>query len=194
MAFHRFCQNILRDAPLTIYGDGNQVRDFTFVDDITEIVCAALTADVAGQVVNVGGGSPCTLLEAITTLEEISGKTCLKTFLERQKGDVFSTRADTTKLERLFGVKPKTPLREGLALEWEWMKKFVQSEDDEHAIKANIQPIVGVDQAVLAEAKADEKATKKAAKKAAKAAKAAKETKQESIDLPETNAEEKPEV
>jgi hypothetical protein len=74
------------------------------------------------------------------------------------------------------------------------MKKFVQSEDDEHAIKANIQPIVGVDQAVLAEAKADEKATKKAAKKAAKAAKAAKETKQESIDLPETNAEEKPEV
>jgi nucleoside-diphosphate-sugar epimerase len=171
MAFNRFCHSILHEAALTIYGDGKQVRDFTYVDDVVEIIAASLRNEAAlGQVVNVGGGSPATLLEAITLLEEISGKACGKTFLERQKGDVFSTRADTAKLEKIFGTKPKTNLKEGLTREWEWMQKFVQAEDDEKAIKANIQPIVGVDQAALAEAKADEKAGKKAARKA-KAAK-----------------------
>jgi dTDP-D-glucose 4,6-dehydratase len=179
MAFNRFCHSILHDAALTIYGDGKQVRDFTYIDDVVEIIAASVTSEAAvGQVVNVGGGSPCTLMEAVTLLEEISGKTCAKTYLERQKGDVLSTRADTAKLERVFGTKPKTPLREGLTKQWEWMEKFVHAEDEEQAIKAQVQPITGVDEAVLAEAKADEKATKKAARKAEKAAKAAKTAKE----------------
>ncbi|HET9870581.1 MAG TPA: hypothetical protein VFR02_08815, partial [bacterium] len=124
-----------------------------------------------GQVVNVGGGSPATLLEAVASLEEVSGKACARTFLERQKGDVFSTRADTAKLERIFGFKPKVSLKEGLARQWEWMQRFVQNEDEERAIKAAAQPITEVDHAALAEFKADEKAAKKAARKA-KAAKA----------------------
>ncbi len=169
MAFNRFCHNLLHDAAHTIYGDGKQVRDFTYVDDVVEAIAASVTSEAAvGQVVNVGGGSPCTLLEAVTMLEEISGKTCPKTFLERQKGDLFSIRADTAKLERVFGTKPKTPLKEGLQRQWEWMRKFVQAEDEEQAIKAQVQPITGVDEAVLAEAKADEKAHKKAARKAKK--------------------------
>jgi UDP-glucose 4-epimerase len=188
MAFHRFCQNILRDAPMTIYGDGKQVRDFTYVDDVAEIITAALTADVVGQVVNVGGGSPATLLEAAAVLEEVSGKTSPKTFLERQKGDVFSTRADTAKLERLFGTKPKTTLKEGLAREWEWMQKFVQSGDEEMAIKAAVQPITDVDQAALAESKADDRAAKKAARKA-KSGKAAKATEAPLLEETETSEE-----
>jgi hypothetical protein len=115
--------------------------------------------------VNVGGGSPATLLETIALLEEISGHTVPKTFLERQKGDVLSTRADTAKLEALFGFKPKVSLREGLVREWEWMEKFVQAEDEERSIKASVQPITEVDQAALAEAKADAKAHKKAKRK-----------------------------
>ncbi len=177
MAFHRFCQSILREAALTIYGDGKQVRDFTYIDDVVDAIYASLTADVTGQVINVGGGSPTTLSEAVALLEEISGTTNAKTFLERQKGDVISTRADTAKLERLLGFKPKITLKEGLTREWEWMKKFVQSEDEESAIKANVQPITEVDHAAIAEAKADEKAGKKAARKA----KAAKESKQQTL-------------
>jgi len=96
--------------------------------------------------------------------------TCAKTFLERQKGDVLSTRADTAKLERLFGFKPRVSFREGLARQWEWMKKFVQDEDEETAIKANVQPILGGEDAAVEEFKADEKAAKKAARKAAKKA------------------------
>jgi UDP-glucose 4-epimerase len=167
MAFHRFCQSIIHDASLTIYGDGKQVRDFTYVEDVVDVINAAITVpEAVGQVVNVGGGSPCTLMEAVALLEEISGKTCGKTFLERQKGDVMATRSDTTRLEKIFGFKPKVSLKEGLTREWEWMQKFLQSEDDEQTIKANVQPITGVDAGALAEVKADEKAAKRAAKKA----------------------------
>ena len=187
MAFNRFCHSILHDAAMTIYGDGRQVRDFTYVDDVAEIITASVTHEPAiGQVVNVGGGSPCTLLEAVGMLEEISGKTCPKTFLERQKGDVFSTRADTTRLEQVFGTKPKTTLREGLKRQWEWMEKFITSEDEEQSIKAQVKPLEAVDASVLAEAKADEKAHKKAQRKA----KAGKDSKQ--IPLGENQNEEKP--
>jgi UDP-glucose 4-epimerase len=189
MAFHRFCHSILREAALSIYGDGKQVRDFTYVDDVVDVINAAITADVTGQVVNVGGGSPCTLLEAVQLLEEISGTTCAKTFLDRQKGDVISTRADTAKLERLFGFKPKVSLREGLTREWEWMKKFVQSEDDESAIKATVQPIIGVDPEALAQVKADEKASKKAAKKAKSKAAKANPAQAELSDVPPESTE-----
>jgi nucleoside-diphosphate-sugar epimerase len=176
MAFNRFCHSILHDAALTIYGDGKQIRDFTYVEDVAEIIVAAVTCEAAvGQIVNVGGGSPAALMEAVTILEEISGKTCAKTYLERQRGDVFSTRADTTKLETIFGIKPRTSLREGLTRQWDWMQKFVQAEDDEQTIKAQVQPITGVDEAAIAEVKADEKASKKAARKA-KAGKATKAT------------------
>jgi len=166
MAFNRFCHSILHDAAMSIYGDGKQVRDFTYVDDVVEIIAASLTnPEAVGQIINVGGGSPATLMEAVTILEEISGKISPKTYLERQKGDVFSTRADTTKLEKIFGVKPRTPLKEGLAREWEWLKKFVEAEDEEQAIKAQIQPITGVDHEAIEAAKVDEKQAKKAARK-----------------------------
>lgn len=189
MAFNRFCHSILHDAALTIYGDGRQVRDFTYVDDVAEIIVASVTHEPAtGQVVNVGGGSPCTLLDAVGLLEEISGKTCPKTFLERQKGDVFSTRADTTRLEQVFGTKPKTTLREGLTRQWEWMKKFVTAEDEEQTIKAQVKPLEMVDASVIAEAKADEKAHKKAQKKA----KTAKPGKSDQMPLGEDPGAKKP--
>ncbi len=189
MAFNRFCHSILHDAAMSIYGDGKQVRDFTYVDDVVEIITLSLTnPEAVGQIINVGGGSPATLMEAVTILEEISGKICPKTYLERQKGDVFSTRADTAKLERIFGVKPRIPLREGLAREWEWLKKFVEAEDEEQAIKAQIQPITGVDHAAIEAAKVDEKQAKKAARKEKSAKKkgaAAPSTAQTELAVPE---------
>ena len=167
MAFHRFCQSLIREAAISIYGDGHQVRDYTYVDDVVDVIAASLSnPEAVGQVVNVGGGSPATLLETIAALEAVSGKPCARTFLERQKGDVLSTRADTSKLERIFGFKPKVSLKEGLARQWEWMQAFIQGEEEEKAIKANVQPITEVDHEALAEFKADEKAAKKAARKA----------------------------
>jgi UDP-glucose 4-epimerase len=179
MAFNKFCQSLVNEAPLTIYGDGKQVRDFTFVTDVAEVVVQSLTCDAAvGEVVNVGGGSPATLEDAIGTLLEVSGKTAGRHFLEKQKGDVRETRADTAKLERIFGFKPQVTLREGLSREWEWASSFLLSEAEELAIKSQVQPISGVDAADLEAAKADAKAHAKAKRKEAGVQKKKKETPQ----------------
>ena len=178
MAFMKFCQNLVNDAPLTIYGDGQQVRDFTFVTDVAEVVVQALTNDsVVGEVVNVGGGTPATLEEAIGLLQEASGLTAGRHFLEKQKGDVRETRADTAKLEKIFGFKPQVNLREGLKREWEWAASFLSSEAEEMAIKAQAQPITGVDAADLEAAKEDAKALARAKRKVESAKK--KKTKSE---------------
>ncbi len=177
MAFMKFCQSLVNEAPLTIYGDGQQVRDFTFVRDVAEVVAQSLTNDAAvGEVVNVGGGSPATLEEAIGLLLEASGKTAGRHMLEKQKGDVRETRADTAKLERIFGFKPQVGLREGIRLEWEWASAFLSNELEEQAIKAQVQPITGVDAADIEAAKADAKALAKAKRKVASAEKKSKKT------------------
>jgi UDP-glucose 4-epimerase len=162
----KFCQCLMNEAPLTIYGDGQQVRDFTFVTDVAEVVVQALTNDPAvGEVVNVGGGSPSTLEEAIGLLSEASGKNAGRHFLEKQRGDVRETRSDTGKLERLFGFKPQVGLKEGLGRQWEWASAFLVAEAEEQAIKAQAQPITDVDPADLEAAKADAKAHAKAKRK-----------------------------
>jgi len=135
MAFYKFCQALLQDIPITLYGDGRQVRDFTYVEDVVAAIIASIEKDVSGETLNVGGGSPCSLLDALTTLEEIAGRTVPKTFLERQRGDVLATRADTAKLERLLAFKPCVPLREGLARQWEWVSKHAREEADVAALK-----------------------------------------------------------
>jgi UDP-glucose 4-epimerase len=135
MAFYKFCQALLQDTPITLYGDGKQVRDFTYVDDVVDAVVSALDREVSGEILNVGGGSPATLLEALTVLEEVSGRTAPKTFLERQRGDVLATQADTGKIERLLAFKPRVPLREGLARQWEWVEKHAREEADMAALK-----------------------------------------------------------
>jgi UDP-glucose 4-epimerase len=135
MAFHKFCHAISNELPLTIYGNGQQIRDFTFVDDVTDIVVEALGNDLCGETINVGGGTACTLLDAIAILEGFYGKPSMKTFLERQKGDVESTQADTAKLEKFFSKKPSTSLIDGLALEWKWFHEFLNAENQEQAIK-----------------------------------------------------------
>lgn len=183
MAFMKFCQNLVNEAPLTIYGDGKQIRDFTFVTDVAEVVVQALTNDaVVGEIVNVGGGTPATLEEAIGFLQEVSGLTAGRHFLEKQKGDVRETRADTVKLEKIFGFKPQVDLKEGLKREWEWASSFMSAEAEEMAIKAQAQPITGVDAADLAAAKEDAKALAKAKRKVESAKK--KKPKEKSEETP----------
>jgi len=172
MAFMKFCRALVDEAPLTVYGDGKQVRDFTYVEDIAEVVVQSLTLDApVGEVVNVGGGTPCTLEEAIQTLAEVSGINSTRHHLERQKGDVSETRADTHKLERIFGFKPRVTLKEGLQRQWDWAHAYLSAEIEEQAIKSLGVPITDVDGQAIADAKADAKAHAKSKRKAAPKAK-----------------------
>jgi len=121
MAFHLFLRALLDGRPLEVYGAGNQTRDFTFVDDIvTGIVLAMDGTD--GAVYNLGGGSRVTLLEAIRTLEAVSGLTARMQGEGVQAGDVKHTWADLTLAREHLGYAPRVPLEEGLRRELEWLR------------------------------------------------------------------------
>lgn len=122
MAFHRFIRAMLSDAPLTIYGDGMQTRDFTYVDDIVEANLLAAERGRPGEVYNIGGGSRVTVREVIALLEDIIGRPAKVQFAPAQKGDVLHTAADIRKAARELGYAPRFQLREGLEQEVAWMQ------------------------------------------------------------------------
>jgi UDP-glucose 4-epimerase len=121
-AFHRFCRALLQDEPITIFGDGRQSRDFTFVDDAVEANLRAWKKALPQSVYNVGGGSQVEVLEAIHFLERSLGARAKLNFEPRAAGDPLRTRADATRLERDLGLKPSTPIEQGLAAEAEWAR------------------------------------------------------------------------
>ena len=124
MAFHKFIKAILEGKPITIYGDGEQTRDFTFVVDAVDANLLAASADVVGEVFNIGGGSRITVNGVVEMLEEIIGKDANLKHIAKQKGDVRHTAADITKARKLLGYEPTFDLRKGLELQVEWMAKL----------------------------------------------------------------------
>jgi nucleoside-diphosphate-sugar epimerase len=121
MAFTRFCRAILDGQPIEIFGDGGQVRDFTFVGDVVRVTrTAAVRADCVGNVYNIGGGVRSTLRHALDLLQEIAGRPVGVLYGAPQAGDVRATGADTTRAARDLEFTPGTSLREGLRAQFEW--------------------------------------------------------------------------
>jgi len=124
MAFHRFCLAALENQPITIFGDGRQTRDFTFVSDVVAATTAAAQASVAsGQTYNVGGGSETTLLDAVEIIGELAGCALDVRCQATQVGDVRSTGADTTRAEADLAFRPATTLTDGLAAQFRWIQE-----------------------------------------------------------------------
>jgi UDP-glucuronate 4-epimerase len=127
MAFNIFCRAALAGEPITIFGDGRQTRDFTYVGDIVAATrAAAASAGVSGRVFNIGGGSRIALADAIAQLEELSGRALEVTHLPMQDGDVRDTGADTTQAEDALGFEPSTSFEDGLRAEYEWVDAGVK--------------------------------------------------------------------
>jgi nucleoside-diphosphate-sugar epimerase len=124
MAFHRFAKAILEDRQITLYGDGDQSRDFTFIDDIVGANVASAESDAVGEVFNIGGGSRTTVNDVIDTLGAIIGREPRVERLAVQKGDVRHTAADTSLARELIGYAPRVALREGLEREVEWLRQI----------------------------------------------------------------------
>jgi nucleoside-diphosphate-sugar epimerase len=124
MAFTRFCLAVHEDRPIDLYGSGEQIRDFTYVDDVVEAnlrVGAADTAQVpAGAVYNVAGGSSVSVLEVLAMLGAISGKEVGITRAPAVAGDVSRTGGTTDAIRRATGWDPKVGLREGLEEQYRW--------------------------------------------------------------------------
>ncbi len=113
-AIPKFIANILTDKPVTVFGDGEQTRDFTFVENIVEANICALSAKDAFTAFNAGAGDRVTVNELIATIGELTGKEPIIEFTEVRKGDIPHSYADIEKARTEIGYIPKIKLREGL--------------------------------------------------------------------------------
>jgi len=118
MVYFKYTRSILEGNPIDVYNHGKLKRDFTYVDDIVNgilsLIPKAPKMDVPHHVFNIGNSEPVELLQFIETLEAILDKKAVKNMLPMQKGDVFTTYADSSKLEAYCGYKPHTCLEDGL--------------------------------------------------------------------------------
>ncbi|MCL2938308.1 MAG: GDP-mannose 4,6-dehydratase [Trichodesmium sp. MAG_R02] len=125
MAFHKFFKWILQDKPISIYGDGQQTRDFTFISDaVAANLLAAIVPLAVGEVFNIGGGSWVVLAEVVNMMERIVGRPIKKNFVEKARGDARHTSADVSKAKTILGYQPQVSLEEGLRREWEWVQSL----------------------------------------------------------------------
>lgn len=119
-----FAKAILAGKPIKVFNNGQLSRDFTYVDDIIESVVRLIDHAPEGaaptDIYNVGCGHPMALMDFIHILEDALGKKADMQMLPMQKGDVYQTWADTTKLQSVVDFRPSTPLAEGIRRFAEW--------------------------------------------------------------------------
>ncbi|ASR01954.1 NAD-dependent epimerase/dehydratase family protein [Gordonia rubripertincta] len=117
MGMHRFISRALNGDPIDIYGDGNQVRDFTYVDDVVRAnIAAGAAQDIdPGLVVNICGGSTVTVNEVLDTIEDEVGKPLNRNHMPNIAGDVRKTAGTNDLAAATIGWTPEVGIREGLA-------------------------------------------------------------------------------
>jgi UDP-glucose 4-epimerase len=125
MAFHRFFRWAIERKPIAVYGDGEQSRDFTHVDDIVEANWLASEKGAPGDIFNIGGGSRISINDVIPIIQDIAGQEMDVRYEGTQKGDVRHTSADMTKARTELGYEPKVPVEEGLRDQYAWIKELV---------------------------------------------------------------------
>jgi UDP-glucose 4-epimerase len=125
MGFHRFLTATMRGDPITVYGDGEQTRDFTFVRDAVAATMAAAERGVPGRVYNIGGGSRVTVNHVLELVGRVCGIPPRIAAHPAQKGDMRHTYADTTLARTDLGFQPTVTLEEGLAAEQQWLREIL---------------------------------------------------------------------
>ena len=142
MALFLFTKSILNDEPIKVFNNGKMIRDFTFIDDISEslfrIIKKPATPDkyfdtnnpnpskswAPHRIFNIGNSKPISLMSYINAIEECLGKKAKKEFLPLQLGDVPSTSSDCSELDSWIGFKPKTTVLEGVEQFVTWYRNF----------------------------------------------------------------------
>ena len=127
LAIHKFTKAILKGEPVTMYGDGNTSRDYTYINDIIQGIRAAISYDKSKfEIFNLGNNYTISLKDLITAIEELTGKKAIIEKLPEQPGDLPKTFADISKAKKILGYSPQTQLKEGLQHFYEW---FTQHQD-----------------------------------------------------------------
>ena len=127
MAFKLFMQALVGNEEIEIFGDGEQTREFTFVSDAVDGTVKAMSADVTGSIINLGGGSRVTVNRVLATLEEITGLRARRKLLPAAPGDPRHTGASINVAREKLGWEPRVSLRDGLARQWRWFEETRES-------------------------------------------------------------------
>jgi UDP-glucose 4-epimerase len=117
----RFMLAILEGQPPVVYGDGQQSRDFTYVDNIVDLTLRACEAGGAsGKVFNGGTGARITLNEVLKLLEKVTGKKIAARYDPPRTGDILDSQADISLAGKALGYEPRVLFEEGLRRTWNW--------------------------------------------------------------------------
>lgn len=142
MALFLFTEAILKEKPINIFNNGEMIRDFTFVEDITESISRLIdkpaetdknwssddpdisTSSAPYRIFNIGNGNPTNLMDYIEEIESSLGKKALKNFMPMQAGDVPATHANSSRLQEYIGFYPKTSIKDGIREFINWYKEY----------------------------------------------------------------------
>jgi nucleoside-diphosphate-sugar epimerase len=124
MAFHKFIKSALGNEKITVYGDGSQTRDFTYVSDVVNASVLAAERGAEGDVLNVGGGSRVSVKDTIGIIKDLTGSESVVENKAVEKGDVKHTSADITLARKRLGYIPSVAIRTGLQNEIEWIRNL----------------------------------------------------------------------
>jgi nucleoside-diphosphate-sugar epimerase len=125
MAFHKFIRAAIDGAPITLFSDGEQTRDFTFVADAVAATVAAGDRGVPGRAYNVGGGSRVSMNQVIDLIGRIAGRPLDVRREPAQKGDMRDTYADTSLARADLGFAPTVTLEQGIEAEYRWLSSVI---------------------------------------------------------------------
>jgi UDP-glucuronate 4-epimerase len=121
MSLFRFVQWISEGQPVIVFGDGQQSRDFTYVDDIAAGTIKALRP-MGYEIINLGSDQPVVLMDAVRLIEEMVGSPARLEHHQRHRADVLATWADIQKAGRLLDWRPQVPFEEGVANLVRWYR------------------------------------------------------------------------
>ncbi len=129
LAIHKFSKLICEGKPIPVFGDGTTRRDYTYVDDIIQGVCAAIDYDKTNyEVLNLGESQTIELTKLIKLLEKSLGKKAIINRQPMQPGDVPMTYAEISKARELLGYNPQTKIEDGIPKFVEWYLKILNLE------------------------------------------------------------------
>src|SRR5215472_2402856 len=119
----KFCTAFLEDKQPVVFGDGEQTRDFTFVDNAVHANLLACEApNVAGKVFNVRCGDRISLNQVLATLRKISGKALEAKYDPPREGDIRDSQADVSQARKLLGYEPQVGFEQGLQITFDWYR------------------------------------------------------------------------
>lgn len=123
MAFTRWIRAALLGEPIRVFGDGKAIRDFTYVADVVSATMLAGTETISGhRIYNVAGGSPVSLEDILSMLEELTGRSIDVIYQDRALGDPDRTGGDTSLIRSDLGWAPEWSLHDGLAAHLAWVQ------------------------------------------------------------------------